>query len=48
MAKGPVFVSLIILYSFAHDATDVMDDDNHTTAFSAQTQVSIALIGIVR
>ena len=48
MAMGPVFVSVIILYSFACDAIDVMDDDNLVTSLTAQIQVSILLIGIVR
>ena len=35
-AREPVYVSTLILYSLAYDATDVMDDDNHVTALSSQ------------
>ena len=47
MARGPVFVSAVILYSLAYDVTDVMDDDNLATALLAHIQISIALIGMV-
>ena len=45
---GPVFVNVVILYSLAYDAADVMDDDNLATTLSAQIQVSIVLIGMVK
>ena len=45
---GPVYVSSVISYALAYDAADVMDNDNLATALSAQIQISIALIGIVR
>ena len=48
MVRGPVHVSAVISYSLAYDATDVMDDDYHATALSAQIQISITLIGAVR
>ena len=48
MARGPVYVSTIVSYSLAYDAADVMDNDNLVTALSAQIQISIALIGMVR
>ena len=32
----------------AYDATDVMDNNNLVTALSAQIQISIALISLVR
>ena len=32
----------------AYDATDVIDNENLLTALSAQIQISIALIGMVR
>ena len=35
-------------YSLAYDAADVMDNDNLATALSAQIQISITLIGMVR
>ena len=38
----------VVSYTLAYDAIDVMDNDNHATALSAQIQVSIALIGTVR
>ena len=47
-ARGPVFVSTVISYSLAYDAADVMDNDNLVMSLSAQIQISIALIGIVR
>ena len=45
---GPILVSAVVLYSLAYDATDVMDNDNLATVLSAQIQVSIVLIGMVR
>ena len=47
-AMGPVYASAVILCSLAYDSTDVMDNDNFVTAFSAQIQISITLIGMVR
>ena len=47
-ARGPVYVSTIILYSLAYDAADVTDNDNLATALSFQIQISIALIDMVR
>ena len=35
-AKGQAFISAIILYSLAWDATDVIDDGNLATELSAQ------------
>ena len=48
VARGLVFVNSLILYSLAYHAADVIDNDNLTTALSAQIQVSTALIGMVR
>ena len=48
VARGPVHVNAVILYSLVYDAADVMDNDNIVTALSAQIQISIALIGMVR
>ena len=48
VAKGPVYVSTVILYSLTYAATDVMDNDNFTAALSDQIQISIALTGMVR
>ena len=48
VAKGPVYDSAVVLSSMAYDATDVMDTDNLATALSAQIQISIALIGMVK
>ena len=45
---GPVYVSAVISYSLAYNATDAMDNDNIATALSAQIQISIALIGMVK
>ena len=36
VARGIVFVSLIILYLLAYNATDVLDNDNIATALLAQ------------
>ena len=47
-ARGPVYVSAVISYSLAYDTADVMDDDKLETALSAQIQVKVALIGMVR
>ena len=48
VARGPVYVSKVILYSRAYDAADVIDNDNFETALSAQIQIRVALIGMVR
>ena len=47
-ARGPVYVSTVILHSMAHDAANVMDNDNVMTALSAQIQISIMLVSMVR
>ena len=47
-SKGPVIVSAVVSYSLAHDATDVLDNDNLATALEYQIQISIAMIGMVR
>ena len=46
--RRPVFVSTVVSYSLANDATDVMDNNNLATALKAQIQISIVLIGTVR
>ena len=43
-----MYVSTVILYSLAYDDADVMDNIDLTTTLSAQIQISIALIGMVR
>ena len=43
-----MFVSADISYSLAYEAIDATDDDNLMTALSAQIQISIVLIGMVR
>ena len=48
VARGSVFVITVVSFSLAYDATDVMDDDNLATALSAQMQVTIVLIGMVK
>ena len=48
MARGPAFISTVVLYSLAYDATDVMDHDNLVTALEAQIHISIMLIRTVR
>ena len=48
MARRPVFVSAVVSYSLAYNATDVMDNDYLATALSVQIQISIALIGTVK
>ena len=47
-SRGSMFVSTVVLYSLAYDATDVMDNDYLATGLSAQIQINIALMGIVR
>ena len=47
-ARGPLFVTAVVSYSLAYDATDVIDNDNVATALEAQIQISIALIGTVK
>ena len=41
VARGPVFVSTVVLYSLVYDAADVIDNDNLATAFESQIQISI-------
>ena len=48
VSRGPVYVSAVILYSLAYNATDVIDNNYLATTFSAQVQISIVLIGTVR
>ena len=48
MARRPVFVSAVVSYSLAYDASDVMDNENLATALESQIMISIALIGTVR
>ena len=48
MARGPVFVSAVVLHSLARDAANVIDNDNLATAHESQIQISIVLIGTVR
>ena len=45
---GSVYISAVISYSLVYDATDVMDNDNLATVFTAQIQVSIVMKGMVR
>ena len=47
-ARGPAFVSAVISYSMAYEATDAMDNDNLASSLEAQIQISIVLIGTVR
>ena len=47
-ASEPVFVSAVVSYSLAYDASDVMDNDNLVTAFESQIWISIVLTGTVR
>ena len=47
-ARGQVNFSAVVSYSLTCDATDVLDNDNLATALSAQIQISIALIGMVK
>ena len=47
-ARGPVHAKALISYSLAYNTADVMDNDNLATTLSAQIQISIALIGMVR
>ena len=48
VARGLMFVSTVVSYSLAYDATDVMVNDNLATALEAQIQISIALLGTVK
>ena len=47
-ARGSVLVGVVVSYSLAYDAADLMDNDNLVTAMSAQIQISITLFGTVR
>ena len=46
--RGQVYVSTVISYTLAYDATDVMDNNDLVTTLSAQIQISIVLICMVR
>ena len=46
--RGSVYVSAVISYSLTHAAADVMDNDDLVTAMSAQIQIRVVLIGMVR
>ena len=48
VATGLVLVSTVISYSWAYNADDVMGNNNLTTALSAQIQISVVLICMVR
>ena len=48
VAREPVFVSINVSYSLAHDAADVIDNDNLAAAIESQNQIIIRLIGAVR
>ena len=48
MARGPVCVSVVVSYSLAYIAADVMDNNNFVTEISAQIQIIIGLRGTVR
>ena len=48
MIRGPVYVNAVVSYSLAYNATDLMDNDDLATALSAQIQISITLIGMVK
>ena len=43
-----MYVSAIISYSLAYDATDVMDNYNLPTELSTKIQITMSLIGTVR
>ena len=47
-ARGTVFVNAVVSYWLAHDATNVLDNDNLAIALESQIQISIALVGMVR
>ena len=47
-ARGPIYVIAVVSFSLAYDAADVIDNDNLATALSAQIQISIVLISMVR
>ena len=44
MARGPLFVSTVVSYCLAYDATDAMDNDNLATALESKIEISIVLI----
>ena len=48
MVRETVFVTAVFLYLLVYNVIGVIEDDNLVTALSAQIQVSIALIGMVR
>ena len=43
-----MYVSAVISYSLAYDAAEVTNHDNLVTGLSAQIQIRIMLIGMVR
>ena len=44
----PIYVSAVVSYSLSYDANDIMDKDNLVIALSAQTQIIIPMIDMVR
>ena len=42
VAREPMYVSTVVLYSLAYDAADIIDNANHATELSAQILISIA------
>ena len=48
VTRGSEYVSIVISYSLAYDAANVMDNDNLVTTLSAQIQISIVMISMVR
>ena len=48
VARRPVYVSTVVSYSLAYDATDVMDNDSLVTSLLPKIHISIVLIGTVR
>ena len=43
-----MYVSIVVSYSVAYDATDAMDNDNLATALLIKIQISIKLTGTVQ
>ena len=48
VARGPEFVSAVVIYSLAYNNADVMNNDSLVTALKSQVQISIVLINTVR
>ena len=48
VTRGPVFVSSVILYSLAYDATDAINNHILANALLAQINISIVLISMVK